>query len=179
MPTDPQTGKRLPGKAGMYAGEPGAPADAPPAPEGGADMPAEIVPEQDIPAVADEADSLMLDDILGTVEGATGPEGDMPAEGEEGEMAEAGTDVTPIAEALGIDAASAQALYDASQQMPQLEGMPVEEIATMLADDVDLRMQVEKIAARAVDQAVEDEAMEPVGEAMPAEPAGGMGEEVV
>ena len=39
MPTDPMTGERLPGKAGMYAGEPGAPPDAPPMPPGGADMP--------------------------------------------------------------------------------------------------------------------------------------------
>lgn len=35
MPTD-KSGKRLPGKAGLYAGEPGAPADAPPMPAGGA-----------------------------------------------------------------------------------------------------------------------------------------------
>lgn len=40
MPRDPETGKRLPGKAGLYAGEPGAPADAPPAPGGpGGDLP--------------------------------------------------------------------------------------------------------------------------------------------
>ena len=169
MPTDPKTGKRLPGQAGMYAGEPGAPADAPPAPEGegaGPDMPGEIIPERDFPALIAQADEATMGDTLDTVEEATAP----PAEGEVDE-AEGGTDVGPIAEALGVDEARAMEIYEASQQMPRLEGKPVEEIASMLADDIDLRMQVEKLAARAVDQAVEDEALEPVGEGLPAEPA--------
>jgi hypothetical protein len=170
MPTDPQTGKRLPGKAGMYAGEPGAPADAPPMPEGegaGPDMPAEIVPERDFPKLAAEADAVgMMGEELDTVEKATAPQ----AEGAAMEDApmEGGMDVGPIAEALGVDDARAMEIYEASQQMPRLEGKPVEEIASMLAEDIDLRMQVEKLAARTVDQAVEDEALEPVGEGAPA-----------
>ena len=51
MPTDPKTGERLPGKAGLYAGEPGAPADAPPTPD-------TVVPERDLKPVADELDAI-------------------------------------------------------------------------------------------------------------------------
>ena len=161
MPVDPTTGQRLP-----YAGDPGAPAGAPPAP--GA-APAEIVPERDIVPLAEEADRLMLDEALGTVEGALGPAETLPAdvpEEEEGQES-AEVDVTPIAEALGVDQENAQALYDAAQQMPRLAGKSPEEIGQMLSDDIDLRMQVEQIAARTSDLAAEDEDLEPVGEVAP------------
>ena len=112
----------------------------------------------------------MLEEALGTVEGALGPTEGMPEAGAE-EVEEEGAetaepDVAAIAEALGVDETRAREIYTASQEMPQLQGKPVEEVAMMLAEDIDLRMQVEKLAARAVDMAAEEE-MEPVGEAMP------------
>ena len=151
MPIDPRTGARLPGEAGLYAGEPGAPAGAPPA--AGADPTG-----QDLIDRAAEIDQILSPDemaALGEAEAAIG--GEMPPEGAppaEGEMpAEAGMDMTPLVEALDVTPERAQEIYDAAQQMPQLTGVPVEELASMLAADINLRMQVEALSASASDAA--------------------------
>lgn len=151
MPIDPRTGERLPGEAGLYAGEPGAPAGAPPAE--GADPTG-----QDLIDRAAEIDQILSPDemaALGEAEAAIGgempPEGAPPAEGEA--PAEAGMDMAPLVEALDVTPERAQEIYDAAQQMPQLAGMPVEELASMLAADINLRMQVEALSASASDAA--------------------------
>jgi hypothetical protein len=145
MPIDPRTGERLPGEAGMYAGEPGAPADAPPADGAGPTG-------QDLVDRAAEIDQILSPDemaSLGEAEAAMG--GAMPAEG--GMPPEGGMDMAPLAEALGVPPERAQEIYDAAQQMPQLAGVPVEELAQMLSADIELRMQVEALAAGASDAA--------------------------
>ena len=156
MPIDPRTGERLPGEAGLYAGEPGAPAGAPPAAGAGPTG-------QDLIDRAAEIDQILSPDemaALGEAEAAIG--GEMPPEGAppaEGEMpAEAGMDMTPLVEALDVTPERAQEIYDAAQQMPQLTGVPVEELASMLAADINLRMQVEALAAGASDMAAEEAA---------------------
>jgi hypothetical protein len=164
MPTDPKTGKRLPGKAGLYAGEPGAPEGAPPMPEGEG-APAEMIPDRDMAPMAEEADSLMLDEMMGNVESALGPAEAMPSDvpvEEEGKE-EATADVSAIAQMLDVTPERAMALFDAAQGMPRLAGKPPEEIGQMLAEDVQLRMQVEQLAARSADVAAEDEGADPVG----------------
>lgn len=137
----------------------------------------DIIPEQDLKPLMDEVDR-----ILGLPPGAAAApaadaaamdmaaaEGDMVdaemAEGEamaaedmavDAEPVEAdATDVTPIADALGVSQEQAQALYDASQQMGSLEGMNPQEVADALSTDFQLRMQVEKLAGRAEDESAE------------------------
>ena len=144
MPTDPKTGKRLPGKAGLYAGEPGAPEGAPPMPEGEG-APAEMIPDRDMAP-------------LGPTEAMPS---DVPVE-EEGKE-EATADVSAIAQILDVTPERAMALFDAAQGMPRLAGKPPEEIGQMLAEDVQLRMQVEQLAARSADVSAEDEGADPVG----------------
>ena len=148
MPVDPVTGQRLPGKAGLYAGEPGAPADAPPAPEGG--EPPGLVPERDVKPIADEIDRILaMEEAAAPVdEEPTGPDTE-PAEGEEaGEE----VDVSPIAEKLGVDSTKARELWDAAQIMPATQDLSPDELANKLIDDFDLRMKLEKLAAGELDQ---------------------------
>ena len=178
MPTDPKTGKKLP-----YAGEPGAPEDAPPMPEGeGAAQ--EVIPDRDLVPLANEADSLMLGDMLNNVEGALGPQETSPADMTEEDMAgdDATMDTKPLEDMLGVSSERASQILAAAQMMPQMEGKSPTEIAEMLAGDMQLRMQVEKIAARTADTATEDAALEadmapaeepPAEEPMPEEAEGG------
>ena len=177
MPTDPRTGQRLPGKAGLYAGEPGAPADAPPMPTGadGAAGAAGAAPTgQDLIDKAGQVDQILSEEEMATLdEAGAAMGGDMPPEGAppaEGEMpAEGGADMAPIIDMLGVTPERAQEIYDAAQQMPQLAGLPVEELASMLAADIDLRMRVEALAAGESDRMAEEEAEA----AMAEEDAGG------
>ena len=78
--------------------------------------------------------------------------------------------MSALAEMLGVDTAQAQALYDASQQLGQLEGLSPEEVGQMMLDDFQLRMQVEKIAGGIADTAAEEILEEPVEEVEAIEP---------
>jgi len=132
-------------------GPPGNPHDLP------AEAPTSIVPSRDLKPLADEADRLIgtVADAVGA-EGEMPPEGDIPLEGEmpaEGPVGEAGVDLTPLIETLGVDEIRAQELWDAAQQMPRLQGVDPAELAMLLADDIQLRMQVEGLAAGTADQA--------------------------
>jgi hypothetical protein len=141
------------------------------------DAPQQIDPEQDMKPLMDEIDRLLAE--TGGIPGAApgemppgpgagpipsgmppAPEGppteapveemmveEAPAEAPaEGGMAE-------LADMLGIDEARAQALYDASQQLGQLEGKSPAEVGQMMLEDFQLRMQVEKIAGGLEDEA--------------------------
>lgn len=163
MPTDPRTGQRLPGEAGLYAGEPGAPADAPPMPPGAAGAAGAAPTGQDLIDRAGQVDQILSEEEMATLdEAGAAMGGDMPPEGAppaEGEMpAEGGADMAPIIDMLGVTPERAQEIYDAAQQMPQLAGLPVEELASMLAADIDLRMRVESLAAGASDMAAAEAA---------------------
>jgi len=133
MPIDPQTGERLPGKAGLYAGEPGAPTDAPP-------MPDTVVPERDIKPVADELDAITAGVELGAE--------DEMVEGEEEVVEEGAPDLGPLMDMLGATEERAQMLYDAAQELAKTQGKTPEELAQMIVDDFDILMQLEMIAAR-------------------------------
>jgi hypothetical protein len=123
-------------------------------PEGG------IVPRRDIKPLADEVQAI-LDEAgismggpgaegVGTpVEGAPkapegGPRASMTAGEAEREIEESPTDVSIIAETLGVSMEKAQALYDAAMMMPKFEGKSPAEVADMLEKDMNLRMQLEK-----------------------------------
>lgn len=137
MPIDPQTGERLPGKAGLYAGEPGAPTDAPP-------MPDTVVPERDIKPVADELDAITAGVEAGDEELLAEDE---MVEGEE-EVVEGAPDLGPLMDMLGATEERAQMLYDAAQELGKTQGKTPEELAKMIVDDFDILMQLEMIAAR-------------------------------
>ena len=141
--------------------------------------PAEMIPERDIKPMADEADSIMLDDALDNVESALGPKEGMAADvADEADVAEDATmDTKPIEQALGVSADRAKAIFEAAQMMPRFDGMSPSDIAEMLAADMQIRMQVEQLAARMEDMAAQEGAMaedKPM-EAMPEEGKEDMG----
>ena len=159
MPIDPKTGAPMP-----YAGEPGAPADAPPMPAGGE---GESITGQDLMDRAGQIDQILSEEEMGALDEAEAAiNAPMPGEGG-GDM-----DMTPLAEALGVDPARASEIYEAAQQMPQLAGLPIEELAALLAQDFDMRMRVEALAAGASDTAAGEMAeAEMMGDEMPSVPA--------
>ena len=130
----------------------------------------EMIPERDMLPVAKELDALMLDDALDNVEGALGPKEGVAADvkDEEAETEDAAMDTKPMEEALGVSADRAKAIFEAAQMMPRFDGMSPTDIADMLASDMQLRMQVEQMAARMEDMATQEGAM---GEEKPMEPA--------
>ena len=117
-------------------------------PEGG------IVPRRDVKPLADQIDAILSGapgaEGVGTpVEGAPttpegGPRASMTAGEAEREIEESPTDVSIIAETLGVSMEKAQALYDAAMMMPKFEGKSPAEVADMLEKDMNLRMQLEK-----------------------------------
>lgn len=107
-----------------------------------------------------------IDELEEIINAAGNAEGEMPpavvTDGAVDEMGSeeaigegAGDEAQAIADALQIDIAQAQALYDAAQQMEMTRGVPAAELADMIAQDVDLRMQLEQLAAGAADMAME------------------------
>lgn len=101
-----------------------------------------------------------LERIIESAGAAGSAEGEMPATKttDEAETAAGdgasggGADLQPLID-LGMDEAGAQAIYDAAQQMGATAGLEVDELAMMINQDVDLRMQLEKLAAGAADMA--------------------------
>ena len=87
---------------------------------------------------------------------------DEVGEGEEAEEEAEALDLAPLTESMGVTEERAQMLYDAAQQIPNLEGKTPQELADMIAADFDVLMQLEMVAARGE------------GGAMDAPPAEGM-----
>ena len=134
-----------------------------------------IIPSEDLKPLMDEVDRILAgsaagppaDEVVGeetmteeAVEEGPGEEVVEEASEEEvvEEPAEPGLDLSPLMEALNIEEAQAQALYDAAQQLASLEALEVQEIADALAADFQLRMQVEKIAGSMEDTIAADQA---------------------
>jgi hypothetical protein len=138
MPTDPQTGERLP-----YPGEPGYKGDEP-APE------AKQVSEEDVDALLQQ-----IDEVQGEAEAA----GEPAAEGEEGGQ----QDLTPLTEMLGVTPERAETLYEAAQQLASTQGKSPEDLAKLIADDFNILMQLEVIAARSMKNQPEPPAAPPAG----------------
>ena len=124
-----------------------------------------MVPSRDVKPEMDN-----LESMLSAVAGAAPAEGGMMEEGmametPEGaeQMAEdmvaegvmdgaVSDDAQALVDALQIDAAQAQALYDAAQKMNKTRGKSGKELADMLAKDFGLRMELEKLVGGAADQ---------------------------
>jgi|TARA_R110002020_G_scaffold358644_1_gene571290 hypothetical protein len=132
------------------------------------DAPGEKIPMDELKKMFDAAEAQMP--------GMEAPEGEEPPpemppaempEGEmaEAEMAEADVDLSPLMESLGATEARAQMLYDSAQQLEKTQGKTAQELADMIADDFDLLMQLEMVAARG-DGGAE---APPMPEEMPAE----------
>jgi hypothetical protein len=167
MPTDPKTGQRLP-----YPGEPGyEEGQASPAPdEGGGE------------AAALNEESERLGDIINQLDSALGPDAEgEPTEGEPAEDApeEAESqDLSALVETLGVSPERAEMLYQAAQQLASTQGKSPEDLAKIIADDFNILMQLEVIAARDMKNQPEEPAApaEPEAAGLPPEmmPPGGM-----
>ena len=145
--------------------EPRRPMSPQPPPEG-------VNPEKDLKPMMDEADQILA--ALASGEAVPGgPEG-MPPEGAmmeeavveempgeevvEEEVVEEGAapvdaDIQALADMLEVDADIAQSLFDASQQMARTRGMTPKELGELLLEDFQLRMELERIAGGAEDEA--------------------------
>lgn len=152
MPIDPKTGERLP-----YPGEPGYEEEGAPS--------AEAKGAEGVDSLTEATDLIAdLDKEIADREGTEAPGEEGEAQTEEGEQ-----DLKPLEETLGITAERAKMLFDAAQELAKTEGKSPQELADMIAQDFEVLMQLEMIAARGKDaQAEEAEAMP---EAMPEQPA--------
>jgi len=142
--------------------------------------PETVSPEGDLKPMLDELDRLIAggEPTDAGPGGPPAPEGEMPMEAPPGDAA-APTDMKPLMDELGIDEARAQSLYDAAQQIEQTRGLPPAQLAQILADDMQLRMRLEAMAAGESDRAAA-ESMDAAGfDVPPAEAAPGNEEEMV
>lgn len=155
------------------------------------ETPKNVDPERDIKPVMDRIDALLAEGGAGEegemIEGEAAVEEEMPmgdempeeemmAEGEEameeeamGEEMEGEVDLAPLMDTLGATEERAQALYDAAQQIEKTAGKTPQELADMIAEDFDVLMQLEMIAARGGEPQAMPEGMGAMG----GPPAGG------
>ena len=133
-----------------------------------------VVPERDLKPMMDEADRILA--ALASGEAMPGaPEGmmveeeavveEMPAEEGrpeemmmeeevvEEEVTPGDTDIQTLAELLEIEVEAADRLFGASQQMARTRGMTPKELGELLLEDFQLRMELERIAGGAEDEA--------------------------
>lgn len=155
------------------------------------EIPKKVDPERDIKPVMDRIDALLAEGGAGdegemveeeavVEEEMPLPEGEMPeeemmAEGEEAmeeemeEGMEGEVDLAPLMDTLGASEERAQALYDAAQQIAKTQGKTPQELADMIAEDFDILMQLEMVAARGGEAQMMPEGMGAMG----GPPAGG------
>ena len=155
------------------------------------ETPKNVDPERDIKPVVDRIDALlaeggageegeMIEDEAAVEEempmGDEMPEEEMMAEGEEAmeEGMEGEVDLAPLMDTLGATEERAQALYDAAQQIQKTAGKTPQELADMIAEDFDVLMQLEMLAARGGEPQAMPEGMgamggPPVGGAPPSD----------
>jgi len=140
--------------------------------------PGGVVPERDLKPMMDEADQILAalasgEAMPGGPEGMS-PEGammeeavveEMPAEEGrpeemmmeeevvEEEVTPGDTDIQTLAEMLEIEVEAADRLFGASQQMARTRGMTPKELGELLLEDFQLRMELERIAGGAEDEA--------------------------
>ena len=120
--------------------------------------PKEMVPERDMKPMADDLDAILMDQALDASEQALGPQenvaADMPAAEMESESPM--MDTKHIEEMLEVSPDRAALIFEAAQMMPKLSGKSPQDIAEMLQGDMQLRMQVEQMAARMEDSGRDD-----------------------
>ena len=155
------------------------------------ETPKNVDPERDIKPVMDRIDALlaeggageegeMIEDEAAVEEempmGDEMPEEEMMAEGEEAmeEGMEGEVDLAPLMDTLGATEEREQALYDAAQQIQKTAGKTPQELADMIAEDFDVLMQLEMLAARGGEPQAMPEGMgamggPPVGGAPPSD----------
>lgn len=111
---------------------------------------------------APEGQGPSIDEIMAEIDKISPPEDaeaapeEMAAEGEEMAVAEEGEvvegeaamDLAPLTETLGVTEERAQMLYDAAQELAKTQGLEPQELADLIANDFDVLMQLETIAAR-------------------------------
>lgn len=114
-----------------------------------------IVPRRDLKPLFDQVGQILSESGM-PQQPPEAEEGGPPASmttGEAGREAEAApTDVSVIADVLGVSMEKAQALYEAAMAMPKFAGKSPAEVADMLEKDMNLRMQLEKNMGAGEDQ---------------------------
>lgn len=123
-------------------------------PEGG------IIPRRDIKPLADEIQGILDEAGMseagpnagGVSPGTQGESGAMPGTGGMAAEPAMGGGASVVAEMLDVSMEKAQQLLDAAMSMPTMASKSPEEIAQMLASDMNLRMQVEKNIGASQDQ---------------------------
>lgn len=100
--------------------------------------------ERDMKPLMAEIDAMIAKQEGGVSPGTQGETGAMPASGGTAAEPAAGGGASVVAEMLDVSLTKAQQLLDAAMAMPAMAGKSPEEIAQMLASDMNLRMQVEK-----------------------------------
>ena len=112
------------------AGDEG-PIDEPVIPEDG------IVPERDLKPLMDQADEIL------------GEEGEMAADEAEAVVDEEPMlDIQPLMETLGMSEQRAQEIYGAAMEIPQYAEMAPQDLADLIADDFQVLMELERMAAQ-------------------------------
>jgi hypothetical protein len=108
-----------------------------------------IVPDRDIKPVMDQIDTIIAE--AGPAPEEAPVEEEVIAEEvpvEEAPEGEDEVDLAPLMDTLGASEDRARMLYDAAQQLAKTEGKTPQELAEMIAEDFDILMQLEMIAAR-------------------------------
>ena len=136
-----------------------------------------MTPEED--KALDDQLTQLLNDATAEIQarGGAAEGADMAQEGEmemeagkaEEEKATEGVALNPLMETLGATEERAQMLYDAAQQMQQTQGKTPKELSDMIADNFEILMQLEMVAARGEGGAMGGP---PAGEMPPAGPDG-------
>lgn len=131
-----------------------------------------------------QGDKARVDELIGQLDSALGdinegegaqPEGEQEAQGMQ-------QDLSPLEETLGVTAERAEMLFAAAQELESTKNKTPADLAKMIAEDFDILMQLEVIAARSMENQPEPEApMMGAAEGMAAEgmapemmPPGGM-----
>lgn len=130
-----------------------------------------------------QGEKAKVDDLIGQLDSALGDinqaEGAQPGETKAPGMQQ---DLSPLEETLGVTAERAQMLFSAAQELDSTKNKTPADLAKMIAEDFDILMQLEVIAARSMENQPEPEApMMGAAEGMAAEgmapemmPPGGM-----
>lgn len=141
MPIDPVTGQRLPdpGEEGAEAGPPA---------------------EQDETTAQLQGEKAQVDDLLGQLDSALGNVGEGEEAQAEGEQPAEGVqqDLSPLEETLGVTRERAEMLYMAAQELDSTKNKTPADLAKLIAEDFDILMQLEVIAARGMENQPEPEA---------------------
>jgi hypothetical protein len=122
--------------------------------------------DQDIKPLVEEIQAMMAGGGEGGPGVGPGPNEAGASVGAEGTAGGEG-DAQMVADVLGVSVEKAQQLLDAAKAMPRFADKSAAEIADMLSNDMNLRMQLEKNMGAGEDMKMKEEMAKPVPPPMP------------